>query len=100
MAEVFRAEAKAPDGSTSTVVLKRILDHLSEDEQFRTMFIDESRIASSLDHPNIIRLLDLGRDEDGRIFLVLEYVEGADLRALQMRTEEIGAPLTMASVLF
>ena len=99
MAEVYRAVAIAPDGSRSTVVLKQILEHLAGDAEYYSMFVDEARIAASLDHPNIVRMLDLGRNGD-KVFMVLEYVDGADMRALLARAEEIGAPISLGSALY
>src|SRR5688500_15620134 len=81
MAEVFRAHAVRPDGTFVPVVVKRILPTLSGDEGFRQMFVDEARITALLDHPNVVRLLDLGR-MDGQLFLALELVDGIDLHKL------------------
>lgn len=78
MAEVFLARAYSPAGTPVTVVVKRILPHLSEEEEFRGMFVDEARVASTLRHPNIVRMLDLGRI-DQHLFIALEYIDGTDL---------------------
>lgn len=77
MAEVFRARVLG-ETLTPIVVIKKILPHLSESEDFQTMFMDEARTAAALQHPNIVRLLDLGRMED-RLFMALELIEGTDL---------------------
>ncbi len=85
MAEVFRAwSLDAAGNRTGAVVVKRILPHLSADPDYREMFIDEAKIAATLDHRNIVKLLDLGR-MDGQLFLALELVEGADLEKLLRR---------------
>lgn len=78
MAEVFRARPLGDPGAAATVVVKRILPHLAEDAEFRAMFMDEARIAACLDHPNVVKLIDLGRAGE-ELYLVLEYVDGASL---------------------
>ncbi|HVO29262.1 MAG TPA: serine/threonine-protein kinase, partial [bacterium] len=83
MAEVFRARVKG-DTTGPIVVVKRILPHLSEDDDFRRMFMDEARIAAALQHPNIVRLVDLGRMEQS-LFIALEYVDGMNLEQLLAR---------------
>jgi WD40 repeat protein len=81
MAEVFRARAIFEGDGPTTVVVKRILPHLSENPDFQSMFMDEARIAAALQHPNIVRLLDLGRI-DGQLFIALEFVDGQDLERI------------------
>lgn len=80
MAEVFRARVKG-ETLSPTVVVKRILPHLSENEDFQRMFMDEARIAAALQHPNIVRLVDLGRMDD-RLFIALEYVNGVNVEQI------------------
>lgn len=77
MAQVYEVEAIDGAGRTTRVALKRILPEYAGDAGFRRMFLDEARIASLLNHPNIARLLDFGFVE-GAEFLVLELVEGLD----------------------
>ncbi len=77
MAQVYEAEATLADGATRRVAFKRILPEHAGDPDFRRMFLDEVRIASLLDHPGIVRLLDFGF-VDGAEFGVLELVEGLD----------------------
>ncbi len=78
MAEVHRALMLGEKGFARTVAVKRILPHLAEDASVTTMLIDEARLAATLDHPNIIRVLDLGRQGDS-YFLAMEYVSGRTL---------------------
>ncbi len=75
MGEVLLAEDTR---SGDTVVLKRLLPHLWSDPEFVAMFEDEARITGALDHPNIVRQLDVFED-DGERLLVLEHVDGASL---------------------
>ena len=63
MAEIFLADRK--DGTaTDHVVIKRILPHLSKDNEYKAMFAEEAKLVASLNHPNIVRLYDFGCIED------------------------------------
>ena len=56
------------------VAVKILADHLAADNAFRQRFLREARLAARLCHPNVVQVFDAG--EDGRPFLVMEYVEG------------------------
>jgi len=60
------------------VALKVLSPELSDDERFRNRFIAESRIAASLDHPNIVPVYEAG-EIDGRLFIAMRYIDGHDL---------------------
>jgi serine/threonine protein kinase/ABC-type transport system substrate-binding protein len=60
------------------VALKLLPPQLASDPRFRERFIRESRLAASLDHPNVIPIYEAGESE-GRLFLAMRYVEGTDL---------------------
>lgn len=98
MAEVFKALWRGDSGFERTVAIKRILPHLTEDEDFIKMFIDEAKIAVQLSHANIAQILDLGR-EGSSYFIALEYIDGRDLRAVLERERENGraVPVDMAT---
>ncbi|MGZ8687592.1 MAG: protein kinase domain-containing protein, partial [Gaiellaceae bacterium] len=63
------------------VALKLLSPQLSEDASFRERFTRESRLAASLDHPNIIPIYEAA-ESDGVFFIAMRYVDGADLRKL------------------
>jgi len=63
------------------VALKVLTPGLGEDDAFRDRFIHESRLAASLDHPNIIDIYDAG-EADGLLYLAMRFVAGSDLRSL------------------
>ena len=63
------------------VALKLLSPQLGEDEAFRERFMRESRLAASLDHPNIIPIYEAAESE-GVFFIAMRYVDGSDLRAL------------------
>ena len=64
-------------GSGRAVALKVMLDP-GQDRTFRDRFIRESRITSSIDHPNVIKVFETG-EYDGRLFIAMSFVEGSDL---------------------
>jgi serine/threonine protein kinase len=80
MAEIFLARLKAIAGFEKFVVIKRILPHLDEDEQFVAMFLDEARIAARITHANVCQVYELG-EVDGQYFLAMEYLEGITLNS-------------------
>ena len=61
-----------------TVALKVVSPELAKDDDFRTSFLQESRINAQLAHPNIVQVYDVGAHEDA-LYLVMEYVAGGDL---------------------
>lgn len=85
MAEVYRSTLFGAAGFERTVAIKRVLEPVSADPAFGKMFVNEAKIASLLSHPNIVSVLDFDRDDQGRYFLVMELVEGADLRRLMQK---------------
>lgn len=92
MAEVYKALSVGAAGFQRPVVIKRILPSLSSNRQFVEMFIKEASIAASLDHPNIVQVFDLGEDE-GDLFMVLEYVPGLDLGTVAQHYKDKGKRL-------
>jgi serine/threonine protein kinase len=67
------------------VALKRLAENLSRDDELRARFQREARLAARLAHPNVVRIYDVGEDEDGRPFIAMEYVEGETLAELVAR---------------
>lgn len=85
MAEVFLAKAAGPKGFEKTLVLKRILPHLAEDQHFVEMFLSEAKIAAQLNHSNIVQVYDFG-EAGGVYYLAMEYIDGPNLRLILRRT--------------
>jgi serine/threonine protein kinase len=77
MGEVYRARDTRLD---RTVAIKVLPSHLSRDPAFRQRFEREARAISSLSHPNICTLYDIG-NQDGVDYLVMEHLEGETLAA-------------------
>ena len=61
--------------------VKRLLATHRDDEEFRSMFLDEARLAGLIRHPNVISVLDVGEDEQGP-FLVMDYVESVPVSTM------------------
>ena len=87
MAEIFRGKAVAAGGFEKPVAIKRILPHLSQDKRFFELLIAEAKVLSLLKHRNIVQIFDVGLGDDGKYFLVMEYVDGKDLGAVQRGLE-------------
>lgn len=92
MAEIFLAAAGELPGYRTLVVLKRILPRFAHERHFVRMFLDECRIAARLHHPNVVRVLEIGRDGD-QYFLAMELVKGKSLSALLRKVINRNRPL-------
>jgi serine/threonine protein kinase len=92
MAEIFLATQHGAEGFERRVVLKQILAPLLADPKFRHMIVDEAHVAMSLNHSNIVQVLDLGQSK-GRYYLVLELVDGWDLNQIITRMRKAEFPL-------
>ena len=78
MAEIFLARTKSIQGFEKYLVIKRILGHRTQDPEFVRMFLDEARVAATLDHPNIVQIYDVGH-VDNEYFIAMEYLRGHNL---------------------
>jgi serine/threonine-protein kinase len=96
MAEVFLARHVGVEGFERRVAIKRILPHLSESEEFRTMFLDEARLAAQLSHPNIVHIYDFGKFDD-YYYIAMEYVDGPDLGRLIRQAKARPVPFEHAA---
>jgi serine/threonine protein kinase len=92
MAEIFLAASRGPEGFEKEVVIKRIRSALADDPSFVQMFISEARVASKLNHPNIVHIFDFDQHADS-YYLAMEYVRGKSLAEIQRRTRERGLQL-------
>ncbi len=94
MAEVFKARVHGDVGFERTIAIKRILPHLTANETFVSMFVDEAKIAVQLTHSNIAQIHDLGW-HDGAYFIALEYVHGRDLRLIMQAEQARGGAVPL-----
>jgi serine/threonine-protein kinase len=98
MGEVFVAVQRGPEGFEKPLAIKLLLPHLVEEQQVVKMFLAEARLCARMNHPNIVHILDLGREE-GRYFLAMELVYGVSLvrlvRVLAQQQRTLSAPLIL-----
>jgi serine/threonine protein kinase len=86
MADLYLARSPKHPGD---LVVKRIQPRFVEYTRVVKMFIDEGRIAQALEHPNIVKIVDVGQ-EQGNYFIAMEYIAGKDLLAICRRGVEVG----------
>ena len=82
MAEVFLGRMVGAEGFSRPVAIKCVLPGFSENRDFAEAFVGEAKLTSRLQHPNIVTVIDFAKDDDGRLFLVMEWVNGTDLDGL------------------
>ncbi|RKG95742.1 serine/threonine protein kinase, partial [Corallococcus sp. CA053C] len=92
MAEIFLCTARGPEGFEKEVVIKRVRAFLATDPDFVQMFIAEARLASRLNHANVVQIFDFDKHED-TYYLAMEYVRGCSLWELRKRSKEAMAPM-------
>jgi serine/threonine-protein kinase len=96
MATVYLGRASGAAGFEKVVAIKIIHAHLADEEDFLEMFFDEARIAAQIRHPHVVEILDLG-SENGRHYMVMEWVEGETLSGLvrAMRPGSLPIPVIL-----
>jgi eukaryotic-like serine/threonine-protein kinase len=99
MAEVFRGVAESMRGFKKNIAIKRILPSLTKNKKFVAMFLDEARLSLALQHANIVQVFDIGHSED-TYFIVMEYVDGCDLKALMDWRRRINKRIPIAHTLY
>jgi len=97
MAEVFLAAWEVAPFVHRPVVIKRLHPHFNDDPRLVEMFLDEARLITQLDHPNIVKTLEAGVI-DGRCCIAMEYLEGQPLQRVLRRANERGGLTTHAAV--
>ena len=85
MADVYLAHSKGEAGFEKRVAIKVMHPHLARNERAVEHFLDEARLASRINHPNIVQILDLGKIGNDYV-IVMEYVEGVDLERMLAST--------------
>lgn len=84
MADVWLARATGAVGFQKTVVIKTLRMPFVDDPGFVSMFINEAHLASTLNHPNIVHIFDLG-ETDQIYFIVMEYIFGQNLGEIKQK---------------
>ena len=103
----WRVDARIGAGGMATVyavsdrkgnraALKMLHAQLSRDAQTRARFVREGKVANTVNHPGVVRVLDDGMTDDGNAYLVLELLEGETIEARRLR---LGGKLPLEEVL-
>src|SRR6185436_20018532 len=99
MAEVWKARMRDVEGFQKIVAIKKILPHLSDNQDFIEMFVDETKLATQLNHNNIIHIYDLGKIQSS-YYIAMEYIDGYDLKTILRCGEERDHPMAVELALF
>ncbi len=99
MAEVFRARVRSGPKEGQEVALKRLLPELARDPEYIAQFTNEGALSRLLDHPDVIRVLEVGEHE-GTWYMVMDLVDGRDLGQLLRRCKARGIFLPLDFALF
>ena len=101
MAEVFLGWMHSVGGLRRRVAIKRILPELIQKNGrlYQQMFVDEARLAFQLEHDNIVRVYDVGQTSN-TFFIVMEYIEGFDLKRIMERMRESKADFPIGVAIY
>jgi serine/threonine protein kinase len=94
MAELYLGYTRGMHGFEKLVCLKRILPHYAENPEFVRMFLDEARLAATLEHSNIAHVYDIGQHQ-GSYFFAMEYVHGRSLAEVMRAVTVARKPLPL-----
>ena len=92
MATVHLARMDGEGGFQKWVAIKKVHAHLTQDEHFVNMFLDEARIAAKISHPNVAQVFELGTHEQ-TYWIAMEYLQGEPVREVMRINEERGQSL-------
>ncbi len=95
MASVYLAQLEGSAGFDKWVAVKTIHPHIADSVRFVNMFLDEARLASKLDHPNLCSVLDFG-EEQGTWFIAMEYLHGETFGVVARNGWSAGDPPSFA----
>ncbi len=98
MAEVYLAHERSPGGIERFVALKLILPAMTGEQSFVSMFLNEARVAATLDHPNIAQVLTAG-NHAGEPYMIMEFVHGETVHRILRESTGLGddpIPLAVA----
>ncbi len=95
MATVFLGRIVGDGGFSRAVAIKRLHTHLAGLDESVRRFLDEARIASRVRHPNVVPTLDVV-ENDGEVFLIMEFVLGQSLAELLKKQVKLPLPITSA----
>jgi serine/threonine protein kinase len=99
MAEVYLAKSSGANGVSKFVAVKRILPQYSDNQEFIEMFKDEANVAINLNHSNVVTIYDFGI-ERGQFYLVMEFVEGRNLRQILNELKKINKSVSISQAVY
>ena len=99
MAEVFLARSAGTSGIAKFFAIKRILPQYAESQEFIDMFKDEAKIAINLNHSNIVSIHEFGV-ENLQFFLVMDYVEGRNLRQILNKMKKANVQFSVDQIVY
>ncbi len=99
MAEVYLAKSLGASGVNKFIAIKRILPQYSDNIEFIEMFKEEAKIAVNLNHSNVVSIFDFGI-ESKQFYLVMEFVEGQNLRQITNFLKKENIQLTIDQVVY
>tara|TARA_B110001454_G_scaffold219111_1_gene250087 strand:+ start:97187 stop:99553 length:2367 start_codon:yes stop_codon:yes gene_type:complete len=82
MAEIHLAIGSGAEGVHKFFAIKKILQAYSENDDFIAMFKEEAKVASQLNHSNIVNIFDFGVDKINQFYIVMEFVHGKNLKQI------------------
>ena len=95
MARVWAARLHGTRGFRKLVAVKTILPGVMDNERLERMFMEEATLASGLHHPNVVETMELG-EQDGVLFMALEWVDGEPLSLVMNEAQKSGGvPLSV-----
>lgn len=89
MATVHVGRLMGPVGFSRTVAVKRLHSNFAKDPEFVAMFMDEARVASRIQHPHVVSIIDVVA-EKGELLLVMDYVQGESVSRLLRASRSLG----------
>src|SRR5262245_18713528 len=95
MAEILLARLEGTEGFEKQVALKRLLPKYARNPEYAQMFIEEARILARLQHKNIVQIFDVA-EAGGVHYLVMEHLQGVDVRKIMRAYPESRVPLEHA----
>ncbi|HWU43951.1 MAG TPA: serine/threonine-protein kinase, partial [Bdellovibrio sp.] len=99
MAEVYLSKSTGAVGVNKFVAIKRILPQYSDNQDFIEMFKEEAKIAVNLNHGNVVSIYDFGVEKH-QFFLVMEYVEGRNLRQILNELKKSNTQFTIEQIVY
>ena len=89
MGQVWLGRLKGARGFSKLVAVKTLLPDQNEHDRLEAMLAEEARLSSLIQHPNVVRTMELGEDA-GLLYLVMEWVDGEPLVILKQRAKQRG----------